>query len=312
MTGDNLIYKAASMYFEDSLTQQQIANRLGISRIKVSRILQQARARGIVEIRLKKPRHSFLEEEKFLAEKLKLFEVILSDSGDDSKEDQLASLGEAASRYAMRIITGNEKIGLTWGSTLSSFMQKLPKVDMPGLRIVQMIGGLGSPEAEIHGSDLVRRFSDKTGGIGRMLSAPGVVSSGEVKKGLLEDPYIKETLLMAASVDIAFVGIGTASPDSILMRKGKILTPDIVKGLKDKGAVGDISLRFFNAEGYLLEHPINERIVGLTAEEIRGIPRVVAVAGGSDKFEAIKGALKSNLIDVLITDYETGKKLMEE
>ena len=312
MKETNLIYKIASLYFEDNLTQQQIAQKMGISRIKVSRMLQQARSNGIVEISLNKPQQNYTEEEKSIASKWNLNEVILSAPDYSSNEDLLKQLGVSASEYAIRILDGNETVSLAWGSTLSAFVQNFPKLEFPEIKIVQMIGGLGSPEAEVHSSDLVRRLSDKTGGIGRILSAPGVVSSSAVKKGLLEDPHIKETLALAASADIAFVGIGTAAPDSILMSQGEILPVDTLKEIKASGAVGDISLRFFDSSGDLINHPVNDRIIGINDLEIQKIPRVIAIAGGQGKYEAIKGALKSGLLDVLITDYETGMKLIEE
>ena len=312
MKETNLIYKIASLYFEDNLTQQQIAQKMGISRIKVSRMLQQARSNGVVEISLNKPQQNYTEEEKSIASKWNLNEVILSAPEYGSNEDLLKQLGVSASEYAIRILDGNETVSLAWGNTLSSFVQNLPKLDFPEIKIVQMIGGLGSPEAEVHSSDLVRRLSDKTGGVGRILSAPGVVSSSAVKKGLLEDPHIRETLSLAASADIAFVGIGTGAPDSILMSQGEILPEETLVDIRNKGGVGDISLRFFNSNGSLINHPVNKRIIGISESEIRSIPRVIAIAGGRGKYEAIKGALKSGLLDVLITDYKTGMKLTIE
>lgn len=312
MTETDLIYKIASLYFEDNQTQQKIADRMGISRIKVSRLLQQARTSGIVEISLKKPKGNFADIEKRIASIWQLKEVILSASEASDKEELLSQLGRIAAEYAGRIINGNETISLTWGNTLSVFLQKLPGMDFPNLKIVQMLGGLGSPEAAVHSSDLVRRFSDKTGGIGRFLSAPGVVTSLAVKEGLLKDPHIRETLELAEHADLAFVGIGTPASDSILMSRGTIMSQQILDELKEAGAVGDISLRFFDEKGSIVRHPINDSVIGLNAASIRNIPRVIAIAGGSEKKQAVRGAMNSGLIDVLITDYETGMNLLKE
>ena len=311
MKETDLIYKVASLYFEDNLTQQQIAGKMGISRIKVSRLLQQARNKGIVEISLKKPLQNYTEEEKVIAGKWNLKEVILAVPETDTIENLLKSLGETASLYAQRILDGDEVISMAWGKTLAAFAQAFPKLDLPKLRIVQMLGGLGSPEAQEHSSDLVRRLAEKTGGKGRILSAPGVVSSYEVRNGLLEDSHIRKTLEMAAGADIAFVGIGNASTNSMLMSQGQILPEDTLASIKERGGVGDISLRFLNIHGEVISHSIKDRIIGISDIEIKKIPRVIAVAGGNEKYEAIQGALESGLLDVLITDYETGKKLMD-
>ncbi|RKX96841.1 MAG: sugar-binding transcriptional regulator [Spirochaetes bacterium] len=312
MTETDLIYKIASLYYEDNQTQQEIANRLGISRIKVSRLLQQARTSGIVEISLKKQNGNFTDLENRIASQWQLKEVILSSSESMDKDEILSQLGKAASEYAQRVIKGNETISLTWGSTLSAFLQNLPGMDFPKLKIVQMLGGLGSPEAAVHSSDLVRRFSDKTGGIGRFLSAPGVVTSLAVKEGLLKDPHIMETLELAEHADLAFVGIGAPASDSMLMSRGTIISREILDELKAAGAVGDICLRYFDGQGRIIKHPINDRVIGIETDGIRNIPRVVAVAGGPEKTQAVRGALNSGLIDVLITDYKTGKNLLEE
>ena len=120
------------------------------------------------------------------------------------------------------------------------------------------------------------------------------------------------TLSLHDALPISFVGIGTGAPDSILMSQGEILPVDTLNEIKTSGAVGDISLRFFSSSGNLINHPINERIIGISDLEIRNIPRVIAIAGGQGKYEAIKGALKSGLLNVLITDYETGMKLSSE
>ena len=227
VTETDLIYKIASLYFEDSQTQQEIANRLGISRIKVSRMLQQARTQGIVEISLKKPKGNFTDLEKRIADSWNLKEVIISPGNSADDRELLTGLGQTAAAYAERILGGNETISLTWGSTLSSFIQNLPSMDLPKLKIVQMLGGLGSPEADVHSSDLVRRFSDKTHGIGRFLSAPGIVTSLAVKEGLLADPYIGETLQLAEQANLAFVGIGNPDQDSVLMSQGNLLSSQL-------------------------------------------------------------------------------------
>ena len=96
------------------------------------------------------------------------------------------------------------------------------------------------------------------------------------------------------------------------MSRGTIMSQQILDELKAAGAVGDISLRFFDEKGSIVRHPINESVIGLNAASIRKIPRVIAIAGGPEKKQAVRGALNSGLIDVLITDYETGMNLLEE
>jgi DNA-binding transcriptional regulator LsrR (DeoR family) len=311
MNDKTFLYKIAVAYYDDQLTQAEIAKKYGLSRIKVSRLLQRVRDLGIVEISIQLPDHGYADLEHRLALAFGLDEVILS-NGETGNRDVLQSVGEAGADYFSRIIQGNEIIGLTWGTTLAALVDNLHPSQAKDIRIVQMLGGLGSPELQTHSTDLVRRTAAAFGASGRILSAPGIVSNGVVKKGLLADPYIRETLELAASADVAFVGIGIASKGSLLLREGTKISSTLVEKLKKQGAVGDISLCFFNDRGEIIGDIIEEGIIGVTPEDLRMIPRVVGVAAGREKYRAIKGALKTGILNVLITDLETGKKLLKD
>jgi DNA-binding transcriptional regulator LsrR (DeoR family) len=176
---------------------------------------------------------------------------------------------------------------------------------------VQIMGGLGRPEAEVHGTDIVRRMAQAFGAKPRLLSAPGVVASKIVRDALLADPQISDTLTLAARADVALVGIGVPVPDSVVMQAGAILTEE-VKQLKAQGAVGDIALRFFDAKGQPVEHEINNRIIGLDLAQIQKIPRVIGAAGGMAKFEVIRAALRGTFINVLVTDDQIAVRLLED
>jgi DNA-binding transcriptional regulator LsrR (DeoR family) len=110
---------------------------------------------------------------------------------------------------------------------------------------------------------------------------------------------------------VAFVGIGAPTPDSVVMNDGSIITPQELEDLLQRGAVGDISLRFFDTYGQPVESDVNARVIGITLEQLAQVKRVVGVAGGADKQQAILGALRGNLVDVLITDSVTAAQLLE-
>jgi DNA-binding transcriptional regulator LsrR (DeoR family) len=129
---------------------------------------------------------------------------------------------------------------------------------------------------------------------------------------LRSDTQIAETLKLAAQADIALVGLGIPSPDTILLRDGTILTQEDLAILKETGAVGDIGLRYIDANGVPLELEINARMIGLTLEQIKAIPRVIGVAGGEAKYQVIRAALQGDILDVLITDHVTAQRLLGE
>lgn len=236
--------------------------------------------------------------------------VIVSPPSND-KTIILQELGPAIVDCLLRSLQGNEVLGLTWGTTLLAAVDVLPPQSWPEMKVVQMLGGLGRPEAETHGTDLMRRVAQAFGTKLRLIPAPGIVSSKVVRDGLFTDPHIADTLSLGAQADIALVGIGKPTLDSVVMQAG-ILVEEDFEQLQACGAVGDIALRFFDANGQAVDHPINDRIIGLDLDQIRRIPRVIGAAGGVEKFEVIRAALRGKLINVLVTDDQIAARLLED
>ncbi len=304
-----LLCKVAKAYYEDGLTQHVIGQRFGLSRIKVSRLLSQAREERIVQIIINTPPTLYIDLERELEARYGLHEAIVISPTNDAPPDLRAALGAAAAGCLVRSLQGSEVLGLTWGNTLLSTVAALPANNWPEMRVVQMLGGLGHPEADVYGADLVHRTAQTFGAKARMLAAPGIVASPEVRAALLADAQIADTLTLAAQADIALVGIGRPTVNSVVMQ-ANILTETEFAALQALGAVGDIGLRFFDPDGQPILHAINDRIIGLTLEQIRAIPRVIGVAGGPEKFEVIRAALHGKLITVLVTDEDNARQLI--
>jgi DNA-binding transcriptional regulator LsrR (DeoR family) len=311
MTDTTLLYKIAKAYYEDGLTQDQIGKRFGLSRIKVSRLLQQARQSRVVQITITPPMDSFGDLERELEAAYGLDEVVVVDTTGSAQGEVALRLGVAAANYVARCLADQKILDLSWGTTLLAVIEALAPQNLPDLRVVQMLGGLGRLESETYGADLTMRMAQTLGAKMRLLPSPGIVSSRLVRDALLEDVNIAETLALAARADLALVGIGAPMPGSVVMQAG-ILTEHDLWELKTMGAVGDIALRFFDANGQAVEHPINDRIIGLDLNQIRQIPRVIGVAGGAGKCDVVAGAVRGRLVDVLITDELTARLLQEQ
>jgi DNA-binding transcriptional regulator LsrR (DeoR family) len=307
-----LLYKISQAYYEDGLTQKQIGKRLGLSRIKVSRLLQRARDLKVVQIKLE----SYDEERSSLEHAVEVHygidEVITIPTPQPENTNRLTyHLGMAAAECLLRSIQGDESIAITWGHTLASVVHEFPPRSFPGLNIIQSIGGLNQPDSNIDGSELVRRMAQTFDARPLLLSSPGIVSSREVREALLKDPQISKVLNAAAKANIAIVGVGAMNKESVAINTG-IFTNEEIQRLRDKGAVGDIGLNFYNSNGERVEDPINGKLIGLELEQIRKITRIIGVAGGSIKVEAIRAALRGKLINVLITDEDTASRLLQE
>jgi DNA-binding transcriptional regulator LsrR (DeoR family) len=182
---------------------------------------------------------------------------------------------------------------------------------MPECRVVQIIGGLGEVEAEVHGAELVRRMAEVLSCRPRNLHAPGIVASRSVRDALVRDPQVADTLALARSADIALLAIGSLGPNAVLRSPGSVLTESDCEELRSLGIVGDIALRFFDADGNSVDNPYTERIVGIDLDEMQAIQRRVGVAGGIEKISTIFGALQAKRINVLVTDDITAEALIE-
>jgi DNA-binding transcriptional regulator LsrR (DeoR family) len=146
----------------------------------------------------------------------------------------------------------------------------------------------------------------------RLLPAPGIVATREMAEALKSDAQIATVLRLAAGADVALVGLGAPTPHSIVLRTGTILSGEDLERLQELGAVGDIALRYMDSDGSPINLELNERIIGLTLEQIRKIPRVIGIAGGTAKHGIIRAALHGNILDVLITDLSTAETLLME
>jgi DNA-binding transcriptional regulator LsrR (DeoR family) len=305
------LYKIARAYYEDGVPQREIAKRFGISRIKVSRLLQQARDEKIVQITIVPPVDSNADLERALEKRYGLLEVVIVTPQGYDQAQVVSALGPAAADNLVRSLEGKEILGLSWGSTLREVIEALPVMNWPELTVVQVLGGLGRPEAEVHGTDLARRMAQSFNSRLRLIPAPGVVKSKMVRDALLEDPQIADTLSLAARADVLLLGIGIPSHGSVVSESDILSQVEMAQLMKD-GAVGDIALRFFDRDGRPIDHEVNERTIGLTLEQMKKVPRRIGVAGGEGKLDVIRGALLGGYINVLITDDVTAMALLEK
>jgi len=145
-----------------------------------------------------------------------------------------------------------------------------------------------------------------------LLPAPGVVNSRAAAEALRADGQIAAALILAARADVAVVGLGAPSPGALLLRDGSIISTSEMQTIIAAGAVGDLALRYLKADGQPLELEINDRIIGLTLEQLRHIPRVIGVASGENKIAIIRAALRARLLHVLVTDQVSAARLLEE
>jgi DNA-binding transcriptional regulator LsrR (DeoR family) len=311
-----MLVKTAQLYYEQELTQAQISQRLGLSRQKVQRLLQEAREQGIVRINIQPVMGVFTSLEQKLERRFGLDEaVVVETTAYEEQAVVMREIGAGAFEYLLRVLRPNDVIVVSWGGSLLGMVDALQARggvdDVEELTVVQGLGGLGDPTRSTHAADLTRRLAQMLGGRALLLPAPGVAGSLESRKAYAGDPFVAQALAQGAAANLAFMGIGAPRPDSILCREGTIVSWSEMSVLEEQGAVGDINLRYFDRLGQRVASDLDERVIGLTLDEIRQIDRVVGVAGGAAKFEAIRAALQGKLINVLVTDHMSGRRLLD-
>ncbi len=306
-----LLSKVSKLYYEMGLTQDEIVGKLQLSRSKVSRLLQQARDTGVVKITVLSPPGVFPDLEVQLESRFNLQDVIVVEAREpDSQAAVSRELGIAAAAYLHRTIKEKDVIGISWGSTLSCMVDAIQPRPVPAAQVVQIIGGIGRPESEMHATDLCRRLARLLDCQLTLLPAPGIVDSQRVKEGILSDSHVQHALGLFPRLTIAIVGIGSPTPESMMMRDGSIINRDELDEVLHQGAVGDIALRFFDINGQPVLSEIDQRVIGISLEQLKMVERVVGVAGGPQKIQALQGALLGRLINILITDHLTARQLL--
>jgi len=307
-----LIVKVSKLYYEENLNQDDIVERLHLSRSKVSRILQRARDEGIVQINVISPNGIMSELETRLESRFHLKEAIIIEShATDPQSTITHQLGITAAAYFVRTLQNNDLIGISWGSTLHEMVTVLQPIETKGVQVVQIIGGLGQPEAEVHATDLCRRLSRILSARLTLLPAPGIVDNLRTKEAFLTDTYVQRAMDLFTKLDVAYVGIGSPTPDSLVIKDGSIINNNELSNLLSHHAVGDIALRFFDNFGQPVLNDVDSRVIGINLLQLATIKRVVGVAGGPDKPSAILGALRGGLIDILITDSITAQTVLD-
>ena len=306
-----LITKVATLYHEQKLTQTDIAKRLGISQVTVSRLLKRAEDNQIVRTTVISPPGAFVELEDVLERKFGLAQAIVGESHSDTDESIQAAIGAAAAYFLMTTLTSDEIIGVSsWSASLLAMVDQMhPVRKIEGCRVVQVLGGLGNPSAEAHANHLVTRLARLVNGEPCFLPAPGVVGAASSVNVLLKDPYVKQTTSLFNKLTIALVGIGSIEPSLLVASSGNVFSARELQEIRGRGAVGDICLRFYDSSGREVRDPAGNRVIGIDLDTFGRVPRAVGIAGGNRKHAAILGALRGKRINILITDQFTAARL---
>ena len=296
---ENLMIKTAWYYYMEKLTQQTIADQLGISRMRVIKLLEKARQTGVVQFRISSAfdnRHA-METRLIETWHLKDCYVVPTNPDPSGVNDTIA---KAASIYIANHITGNCYINFGYGDTSSRTIEYLARNLETSVSFVSLTGGVGyylpSSESNIFNAKLY------------LIPAPLIMSSREMATAIREESSVREISSMIKLASMTIVGIG-AMDNSATILKSSILGHNDFLLLNMKGAVGDLICHFIDKEGNLVDTDIDSRLISVPLNTLNQLKNVIGVAAGKHKVSAIAAALKGGYLDVLITDESTAALL---
>ncbi len=304
--------RAAWLHFAGGLTQAEVAKRLGLTSLKAHRLIARASREGLVKVYIDGEISECvaLEDRLSAAYGLGFCQVVPNLETELEPSDlPLKPLGMAGGQFLRRALEQGEDglIGVGHGRTLAAAVEHLPRMNAGETRFVSLLGGLTRKFAA-NPYDVIHRLAERTGAEAYVMPVPFFANSVEDRAVLMAQKGITDVFDLARAASLLVVGIGSAAQRASLVASGMV-SPDEIEEVKTAGGRGEILGHFFDADGELVSSSLSRRAMTLPIEDIRG-RKVVAIAGGPGKVEAIRSILESRLLHGLITDERTAGALV--
>jgi deoxyribonucleoside regulator len=299
--------RIAWMYYVEGLTQNEIADRLGIGRVTVVRNINEAIKQREVKIWIEGEVAECIEIEGELKEAFNLKEAVVVPE-PTSARGITKSIGNAAGMFMSEHLKDGMSVGVGWGATLYESLQTLAPKSLDNVQVISLLGGIVQAR-RFNPAEFAWQFARAINADCYLLQAPAVVDSPATREALIERCGLNDVFKRAEKLDIAMLSAGNMNAGSTAFGFN-MLTEHERRELIKLGAVGDLLYNFFDIDGKLIAHPVNDRIMSLPISQLRGVPLRVLSAGGDEKIDAIIGAIKLIDCNVLITNEETAKALL--
>ncbi len=296
-----LMAKAVWYYYMEGFTQQNISHLLGISRSKVISLLERARQTGVIQFSVRQENNRRLEMEQKLITRFGLSDAFIV-PGASTLTVPNESIAQAAAMYILRRSEENVFLNMGYGDTTSRILNHLATATESPLNAVSLTGGVNYY--------LPNNLSNVFNARLYLIPSPLLLSSGEVRQALRKEPDVEEIFRMIPLSSMSVVGIGSMNDQATILKNG-ILNQNDFTFLKMQGAVGDVLSHFLDKNGNPISIELEDRLMSTPLEELRKLDNVIGVAGGTRKAEAILAALRGRYLDILITDEETARLLLE-
>lgn len=306
-----LLFRVSDLYYNSKMTQEEISEKLELSRPTISKMLKKAKDEGIVRIQVINPlSNNYTDLEKRLEETLGLKEVVVIDSFSDNQK-QIEELGKAGAEYLERILNDGDLVGVSMGRTMQAVARASQKAPQNcDIKIFPLVGGMGQMRTDLHCNQIVLDLNRAFGGEYYLLHAPAYIADNNLKESLRNESHIKHVFDLMDNMNVALVGIGGLDEECTIKQTGYCTSDEIAK-MKERGIVGDICAQVFDSKGNV-DDDFNKNIFGYKIANLRGIDKRIGVSGAGEKIDVICGAVLGGFINILITDYSTAQKVLEK
>lgn len=302
-----LMSKVARLYYQHGLAHHEVADMLGLSRVKVTRLLAEARKTGIVEITIHGDEHLFVELETKLVELYGLKRTWVGPSFNDARAD--TSLGALGAQAVSSLLPDAKTVAVGFSESIGNALSQMPQTQHSE---IDFVPATGTPAGLAHtgsGLRLTMGFADTVGGRSYHVAAPLLASTPTAAAVLRSEDMVRQVLELAAHADLLIAGMGAMGADSRMLIDS--LTAADLKKIQVNGGVGDLCARFFDHNGRSTTSPTDDKIIGLTLAQMAAIPTRLVIARGTGKVAALLGAMRGGLINALVTDTTTAQDLVE-
>lgn len=308
---EQMIIEISDLYYNQDVKQSDIAKRFQISRPTVSKMLQLAKKYGIVKVQISNVMdRNYFKLERQLEERYNLKDVIIVNTKKDAY-DQKDELGKATAIYLSRVIQEGDTIGISMGTTLSHVAKFVNQaIRYPNVTFIPLIGGVGQVKADLHANFLAESLAKAHGGQFLPFHAPAVVSRHQTKMELLKEDSVCRVFEKMQHINIALLAIGNLASDATASKAG-YYSYEQLKVLKERGAVGDVCMRFYDKHGNTKVFQSNQNVIAVELEELKGKSKIITIFAGIEKVYSAHGLLKGGLTDTIILDYECALALYD-
>ena len=300
---ESLMVKAAWYYYFENMTQQAIAERLSISRMRVIKLLETARQTGVIQFRLRSDGVGVMQQSQQLMDKYHLKDVFLIPEVSPGETHPNESIARAGAMYIADRLGDDACINVGYGDTLSRTLNHLATMVQTPVTCISLTGGVSNYLPNTRSNVFNAKLY--------LMPAPLMASSAEMAGAMREENSVSEIIRMSDLSSFTLVGIGALGESATVFRSG-LLGPTDMFYLKMNHAVGDLLGHFIDADGNLIPTPIEDKLISTPLDKLKAMPNVIGLAAGHEKIEAIRAVLRGGYLDILITDETTANLLLKD